>query len=96
MARTRRKSKSDIRMQIQRIYANHKDHRLYDLAQQIVAVYNGRMSESEVNKAIHNKYMGCHYYWSGKLREGMGKLAEMYLRMMDNFKYPKSVYAMPY
>ena len=92
----KRKSKQDVTDQIQRIYRNHKDHRLYDLAQRIAIIYNGRMSLTAVNKAIHQKYMGCHYYVSGNVKVGKEKLAEMYLRMMGNFRYPISVYTTPH
>lgn len=95
MARNRKKSKADLTAQIQRIYANFKDHRLYNIAQQIVMVYNWRMSETEVNKAIHRKYMDCHYSWSGNVKVGMEKLAEMYLRMLGGFRYPIEVYTRP-
>ena len=55
------KSKADICKQISRIYAAHKDHRLYDKAQGLAIRYNYNMSESAVNSDLHRQYMACLY-----------------------------------
>lgn len=89
------KSKKDITEQIQRIYKNHKDHRLYQKAQSIVIVYNDKMSNSEFNKKIHRLYMDCFYYVSGNIIPGREKDAELFLELMGNHKYHRCEYADP-
>ena len=85
------KSKDDLTRQIQRIYKNFSEHRLYDLAQHLVLAYNHRMSMTDTNLSLHSKYMECHYP-SGAIRVGREEEAQRYLDEMGSHKYPKEVY----
>lgn len=85
------KSKDDLIAQIQRIYKKFNGHRLYDLAQHLVLVYNHRMSMTETNLELHRKYMGCHNP-SGAIKVGREADAQRYLDEMGAVKYPKEIY----
>ena len=85
------KSKDDLTRQIQRIYKNFPNHRLYNLAQHLVLAYNHRMSMSETNLSLHSKYMGCHYP-SGAIIVGREEEAQRYLDEMGSHQYPKEFY----
>jgi len=86
------KSKKDLTMQIQRIRAVHDRHRLYGRAQNLVIRYNHNMSMTEENDALWRKYMRCHYP-DGTVRPDMDSMAAHYLKLMNDTKYPKTVYA---
>ena len=85
------KSKDDLVAQIQRIYKRFKNHRLYDLAQHLVLLYNHRMSMTDTNLELHRKYMDCHYP-SGAIKVGKESEAQRYLDEMGTHKYPREVY----
>ena len=86
------KSKKDLTIQIQRIRAVHNRHRLYGRAQNIVIRYNHNISMTEENDALWRKYMRCHYP-GGTIRPELESMAAYYLKLMDETKYPKAVYA---
>ena len=77
------KSKADIDKQISRIYAAHKDHRLYEKAQGLAIRYNYNMSESAVNSDLHRQYMAC-LYPSGIVRPTDKEKADALLDQMAN------------
>lgn len=80
----RYKSKGDINNQIQRIYKNHGEHRLYNTALYIAIRYNDNMSNTKEN---------C-YCWENYLRAFNDDNARQeWLSLMKTTKYPKSVYA---
>lgn len=79
----RYKSKDDINNQIQRIYKNHSKHRLYDLAQGLVLLYNYNMSMTKENTYLHSEFM----------EERDETKRQELLDLMGTTKYPKSVYA---
>lgn len=86
------KSKKDLTIQIQRIRAVHNRHRLYGRAQNIVIRYNHNISMTEENDALWRKYMRCHYP-GGTICPELESMAAHYLKLMDETKYPKAVYA---
>ena len=86
------KSKKDLTIQIQRIRGVHNRHRLYGRAQNIVIRYNHNISMTEENDALWRKYMRCHYP-GGTIRPELESMAAHYLKLMDETKYPKAVYA---
>ena len=86
------KSKKDLSMQIQRIRAVHGRHRLYGRAQNIVIRYNHNMSMTGENDALWRKHMRCHYL-GGTVCPEMEGTAAYYLKLMNETKYPKAVYA---
>lgn len=86
------KSKADIDKQISRIYAAHKDHRLYDKAQGLAIRYNYNMSESAVNSDLHHQYMAC-LYPSGIVRPTDKEKADALLDQMANHQYSRDVYS---
>ena len=83
----RAKSKADLERQIGRIFANHKDHRLYMKAQMLVLRYNSNMSETPQNTALHKEYM--------KINSRNPEQAQLILSQMHEFHYPIDVYAAP-
>ena len=86
------KSKKDLTIQIQRIRAVYGCHRLYGRAQNLVIRYNHNTSATEENDVLWRKYMQGHYP-GGTVRPEMGNMAAHYLKLMDETKYPKAVYA---
>lgn len=86
------KSKNDLVVQIQRIFKHYKNHRLYNLAQSLVLHYNYNMSMTETNTQLHRKYMACHTP-SGSIWPGKEQKAQELLDLMNNTRYPQSVYA---
>ena len=87
------KSKNDIEQQIQRIRRLYPGHRMYNKALMLNLLYNDRMSMTDTNQKLHKKYVSCHYYGSGIVREGLEAEAERLLRLMGETKYPREVYA---
>ena len=47
---------------------------------------------TEENDALWRKYMRCHYP-GGTIRPELESMAGHYLKLMDETKYPKAVYA---
>ena len=88
----RTKSKNDLTAQIQRIFEQYKDHRLYGLAQALVLCYNHNMSMTETNSRLHREWMACHTP-SGAAWPDRERRAEELLTLMGCTQYPKSVYA---
>ena len=88
----RTKSKNELTNQIQRIFKQHKDHRLYSLAQRLVLRYNYNMSMTETNSRLHREWMACHTP-SGGVWPGKEQKAEELLTLMGSTQYPQSVYA---
>ena len=80
----RTKSKADLNRQIGRIFTNHKEHRLYMKAQNIVLRYNSNMSQTPQNSALHKEYM----YMTQRNPEQ----AKDILLQMNEFQYPVDVY----
>ena len=54
--------------------------------------YNHNISMTEENDALWRKYMRCHYP-GGTIRPELESMAAHYLKLMDETKYPKAVYA---
>lgn len=77
------KSKKDLENQIQRIYKNYPNSKLYPLAQSLVIIYNHNMSMTETNKKLHREYMASYDKDEKRILLGM----------MMGQKYDKSVYA---
>ena len=88
----RTKSKNDLTAQIQRIFRQYKDHRLYDLAQALVLRYNHNMSMTETNCRLHHEWMACHTP-SGAVWPNMEQRAKELLSLMGSTQYPQGVYA---
>ena len=88
----RTKSKNDLTAQIQRIFSQYKDHRLYDLAQALVLRYNHNMSMTETNTRLHHEWMACHTP-SGAIWPDKKRRAEELLILMGFTQYPRSMYA---
>jgi hypothetical protein len=77
------KSKKDLQDQIQRIYKNYPNSKLYPLAQSLVVIYNHNMSMTDTNKDLHRRYMASYDKDERQILLGM----------MMGQKYDKSVYA---
>lgn len=89
----KQRSKDDLVNQIQRIYRLYgMDNPHYMKAQRIVLRYNYNMSEHKTNKAMHQKYMDCHQYYSGAVKNGMEKRAQWCLDIIGKVRYPQSVF----
>lgn len=78
------KSKADLNKQIGRIFANHKDHRLYMKAQKLVLRYNFNMSQTPQNSALHKEYM--------YMNQRNPEQAKDILSQMLEFQYPVDIY----
>lgn len=88
----RYKSKDDLTAQIQRIYHNHGNHRLYNLALTLTLKYNYNMSKSKVNDLIFREYRDCHFQSSGAIIPGKETFADKLLELSGLIKYPKCIY----
>lgn len=81
------KSKADLERQIQRIHAIHKDHRLYNRAQNLVLKYNHLMSITAENE----------HYWREWRRLDINpeekQQADALLRKMHETPYHRNLYS---
>lgn len=86
------KSKKDITEQIMRIHKEHGSHRLFEKALETCLRYRSNMTNSANNRRLYKSYRDCFDYSSGVVRPELANTADMFLRRMEEWQYPREIY----